>query len=129
MDQELIDIVEDAANELKTAVISKITSNLPPPDAESTLRGKAPKTLTLIDTGNLLGSVETRITVNTDDKVTAEAGIFDEEIAVYALANEYGTNTIPERSFLRSAYDENSDRLLSEMEQKVLDYLIDKFED
>ena len=41
--------------------------------------------------------------------IQADAGSDDEgnPIIVRAVANEFGTETIPERSFVRSAYDEN----------------------
>lgn len=32
-----------------------------------------------------------------------------EDIAIYAAKNEFGTDTIPQRSFMRSAFDENID--------------------
>lgn len=39
-----------------------------------------------------------------------------EQIATYAAANEFGTEEIPERSFMRSAFDENVSELQQEME-------------
>lgn len=39
-----------------------------------------------------------------------------EQIATYAAANEFGTEEIPERSFMRSAFDENVSELSQEME-------------
>lgn len=55
---------------------------------------------------------------------SAEIGIFenkkDEEgrtIAEYATHNEFGTKKIPERSFMRSAYDENINEIMRVIEK------------
>ncbi|MBR2880838.1 MAG: hypothetical protein IKB96_00535 [Prevotella sp.] len=40
-------------------------------------------------------------------------GIDDPNVAWYAAINEFGTDTIPQRSFLRSTFDENQDNVIS----------------
>lgn len=47
--------------------------------------------------------------VETYSNAVARVGIFDQDIAEYAAANEYGTSTIPERSFIRSTLDAHQD--------------------
>lgn len=42
-----------------------------------------------------------------EDKAAVPHGEGPETVGEVALANEFGTDTIPERSFLRSAFDEN----------------------
>jgi hypothetical protein len=146
-DKEILDIAERAATKLRNAIIIKIGSNIPPPNAPSTLEAKKPKNKTLFDSGHLLGSIETKVMLHTDDQINIEVGVFDPETAVYALANEYGADIprrhdnrtmesgvaegnvnegtfhLPERSFLRSSYDENVDRIMAEMQDEILDYL------
>jgi hypothetical protein len=122
MDSNIVTMVEDATIDLRNEIVKKINSNIPPPNAESTLAKKKPKTHTLVDTGVMINSVEWKVT-DTGDNIIAEAGIFDENVAEYALANEYGTPTIPARSFLRTSWDESKDRILSDLENNVLDYL------
>ena len=41
-------------------------------------------------------------------------GVFDEKVAEYALINEFGTERIPQRSFLRSTMDENQNAVITE---------------
>lgn len=40
-------------------------------------------------------------------------GIDDPDVAWYAAINEFGTDVIPQRSFLRSTFDENQDNVIS----------------
>lgn len=47
---------------------------------------------------------------------TQRAGV---SIAEYAAQNEFGTNTIPQRSFMRTAFDENIDRIDDFVEQQL----------
>lgn len=62
-------------------------------------------------------------------KITAElrrisqqklvVGIIDPTIAEYATYNEFGTKHIPERSFLRSTYDEQIGKWQKQLEQGI----------
>jgi len=126
MDKTFLHYVEDACNDLKTKIHEKIVSDIPPPNAESTLERKAPKTHTLIDTGELLGSITYKIS-NTEDTIIGEVGIFEEKLLERALANEYGTDRIPARSFLRSTYDENIDKILNKLQENFLKEVDDKW--
>ena len=47
------------------------------------------------------------------EDVEVEVGIFDGEIAEYAAANEFGTDTIPPRPFMSTAADENREKYSS----------------
>ncbi len=42
---------------------------------------------------------------------------------IIAASNEFGTNTSPERSYLRSTVEENRNRYLDELEQAVIDLI------
>jgi hypothetical protein len=126
MDKIFLQCVEEACNDLKTKIHEKIVSDIPPPNAESTLRRKAPKTQTLVNTGELLGSITYRIS-DMGDTVIGEVGVFKEKLVKRALANEYGTDRIPARSFLRSTYDENIDRILNKLQEDFLKKVDDKW--
>lgn len=52
--------------------------------------------------------------------IRAEEG---SELVTYAAANEFGTDTIPERSYLRSTIDENRDRYFSEAGKAIRDHV------
>lgn len=43
---------------------------------------------------------------------SVEIGIFSADVATYAAANEFGTSKIPERSFIRSTFDEQRPALI-----------------
>lgn len=42
-----------------------------------------------------------------------------QQIAEYAACNEYGTDSIPERSFMRSSFDENLSKIKADMDQQA----------
>lgn len=45
------------------------------------------------------------------EQASVMVGVHDGEVAEYAAYNEFGTKNIPERSFMRSAFDENLSKL------------------
>lgn len=49
-----------------------------------------------------------------------DVGFFAEKIATYAAANEFGTATIPERSFIRSTFDEETPKLQAMLDAAVI---------
>ncbi len=157
MDEEIKDAVLNAAMDLRNEIIKKINSNIPPPNAPSTIARKSksdngmgePKTLQ--DTGNMWTSINddgVRELDNDEGKFSVGVGIFDEGVAQYAIANEYGSVrtvttknkdnidemhqgysviVIPERSFMRSAYDENIDEIMKDLEAEIGDIFSRKF--
>ncbi|HOL44375.1 MAG TPA: hypothetical protein PK659_09005 [Methanothrix sp.] len=124
MDDELAEIILNAAMDLRNEIVKKINSNIPPPNKPSTIKQKG-SSKTLVDTGNMINSVDMQLIKSGADDIEVAVGIFDPGVAIYALANEYGTDTIPSRSFMRSAYDENIDRILDQMASEV-SYIISK---
>lgn len=91
---------------------------IPPPLKQKTIDNKG-SSKTLIDDGWLLGAISEEIKITQEgDKIRAEFGIFDPEIARYAAVHEYGYppvgedtlegsegQRVPTRSFLRRAWD------------------------
>ncbi|OPY54712.1 MAG: hypothetical protein A4E48_00291 [Methanosaeta sp. PtaU1.Bin060] len=110
---------------LENAIKQKIQSNVPPPNAPSTIARKGHSN-TLIDTGEMLESV-THMQAEEGGALTGEVGIFDEQNAKKALWNEYGTDRIPARPFMRPAIDENMDRIAQEMAEEIFDQIAKEF--
>jgi hypothetical protein len=125
MDTEIIDALQAGAVDLKERVVGKIVRGVPPPNAESTSSNKG-HGHTLMETGEMMAAVTWQISGDVD-KARAEVGIFDPEIAERALINEFGSVVLPDhppqRSFLRSTFDENVDRILKNISNSVLDHL------
>ncbi len=141
--------VKKVANSLRNDIIEKINSNIPPPNAPSTIKAKG-SSHTLIDTGEMRRSIDFRVIGESDEMSEVSIGIFEEDIARYAIANEFGSSrtvttknkdntdemhqgysqiVIPERSFMRSAYDQNIDALMDDLSAKIGDIVSKKFLD
>ncbi len=124
MEPEFLAILERGAIDLEGKIKEKILSSVPPENAPSTIARKG-SSITLIDTGEMLNSVTHRLMESGNE---FEVGIFDEVVLERAMANEFGTPHVPERSFLRSTYDEEINRINREMADEITDLLIKKLE-
>ena len=123
---DMLEMANDVGMKIENAIRLKILSNIPPPNAASTIKAKR-SSHTLIDTGEMLESVSHEVEFPDPELLTIKAGIFEEGIAEYACYNEYGTNDIPTRSFIRSTYDEIFDsQLMPEIADKLFDITKDK---
>lgn len=123
---DLLELADSIGMKLENSIRIKILSNIPPPNASSTTKSKG-SSHTLIDTGEMLESVSHEVDFSNPELLTIKAGIFEEGIAEYACYNEYGTNNIPTRSFIRSTYDEIFDaELMPEIADKLFDITKDK---
>jgi len=123
---DMLEMANDVGMKIENAIRIKILSNVPPPNAASTIKAKG-SSHTLIDTGEMLESVSHEVDFSNPELLTIKAGIFEEGIAEYACYNEYGTNDIPTRSFIRSTYDEIFDsQLMPEIADKLFDITKDK---
>ena len=123
---DMLEMANDIGMKIENAIRLKILSNIPPPNAASTIKTKG-SSHTLIDTGEMLESVSHEVEFPDPELLTIKAGIFEEGIAEYACYNEYGTNDIPTRSFIRSTYDEIFDsQLMPEIADKLFDITKDK---
>ena len=118
-------MIEKAVTELHSKVVGKVLSSVPPPNAPATVASKG-SSKTLIDTGNLLSKVGMRVK-REGNRVIGEVGIFDPDTAEYASYNEFGTRNIPARSFLRSTWDEEIDKIVDDLEDDVFNNIISKF--
>lgn len=102
---------------IENAIVAKILSNTPPPNAPATIRKKK-SSKTLIDTGEMLGHVMHR-QIEAGDILVGEVGIFDDEVAKRASYNEHGTDRIPARPTLRPAVDETLSQAQDEMAEEI----------
>lgn len=139
MDEEVKTVVKKAGVNLRNEIVKKIHSNIPPPNAPSTIKAKK-SSKTLIDTGEMWRSVDTQVIQEDESTIDVASGIFEPEIVKYAIANEYGSVrtvttknkdnkdemhqgfsviVIPERSFMRSAYDQNIEDLINSMSEEI----------
>ena len=139
MDEEVKTVVKKAGVNLRNEIVKKIHSNIPPPNAPSTIKAKK-SSKTLIDTGEMWRSVDTQVIQEDESTIDVASGIFESEIVKYAIANEYGSVrtvttknkdnkdemhqgfsviVIPERSFMRSAYDQNIEDLINSMSEEI----------
>ena len=156
----MINIIQpysNALNKLKNAAVTKVLSNVPPPNAKTTADRKG-SDKTLVDSGEMYGAIDYRIKAD-EGMLKGEVGIFEEEIAKRAAANEFGvawedrpgkgrrkreeyygaeptevSSTaenrawfIPPRPFLRPSFDENVDRVAEEMAEEIFKQIEDQW--
>lgn len=62
-----------------------------------------------------------------DGALKGEIGIFDEQNAKKAIWNEYGTDRIPARPFMRPAIDAAVDRVTKELAEEIFDQIAKEF--
>lgn len=145
VDQEIEDVMYNAGMDLRNKIVDKINSNVPPPNAESTVRHKKGSTHTLVDSGHMMDSVDVRRMGSEGSAADIAVGIFDEGVAKYAIANEFGSSRmvttsstsemhqgysmiiIPERSFMRTAYDENIGEILDKAGKGIGEIMSKRF--
>jgi hypothetical protein len=64
----------------------------------------------------LAGAQSVDVVIGIQSQSVNEDGL---DIATYGIANEFGDNKIPERSFMRSAWDENLSRITDNMQENL----------
>lgn len=72
----------------------------------------------VIDTDRGFDELVKQLADLSKDDLSVEVGIFEEagpEIVTRAAANEFGTATIPERSFMRSTIDEGKSKIADDL--------------
>jgi hypothetical protein len=105
------------------AIIAKIDSGMPPPNAPSTVKRKG-HGRTLIDSGKMRSDLTARIERSTSGDLFAEIGFSDPHVDEYAKWVHDGTGKgIPPRPFLSEAVDENEQRILEELENDCLEII------
>lgn len=136
MTDEVHEIVKDIGLKLRDRIVEKVYAGngVPPPNALSTVKKKH-ASHTLIDSTHMVSVIDVR-DVQMGDEGIVEVGIFEPETAKYAAANEFGAKVpkkdggsiiIPERSFMRSTYDESIDALMADAQVKFDNYITRKW--
>ena len=122
MAKVVVQTVEMVCEDLEGCIRAKIDNGDPnwPPLKPATVayKKRIKKEKPLIITGQMRGAVTHKVTVS-GRTVSGEVGIWDQAVLEYAPSHEFGTKdgTIPERSFLRSTYDEEIDRLEKDVDE------------
>jgi len=126
MVEKLLNVADNIGVQIENAIRQKILSNIPPPNSLATVRAKG-SSHTLIDSGTMLDTISSKVESN-ENIISITVGLLEEDnIAEYACYNEYGTNHIPERSFIRSTYDEIFDsKLMPEIADNMQNLALDK---
>lgn len=108
LDKNITNNVEKAGVFLEGKMTEKITSGLRPALKKETIARKGSST-PLIDTGELLGQIDHRMS----GKDEVEVGVFGSKAKI-AVHHEFGAPKagIPERSFLRSTFNEQKPKLV-----------------
>ena len=110
--------MERAMQKIEAAIVQKILSGVPPPNAASTIKKKG-SSKTLVDSGDMYKHVTYKVT-GEGCHLVGEVGIFVEAIALYAYWNEFGTRTgIPARPFLWPAFDATAPQAAEEMADDI----------
>jgi hypothetical protein len=134
---------ERALNKIEAAIVEKILSNVPPPNAESTIKTKK-SSKTLVDSGEMVGHVTHRQTIVKGD-ILGEVGIFNEELEKRAAINEEGVTWghrprpradaenreeeesrewfIPPRPTLKPAFDKTAPKAAEEMAEEIFEQI------
>jgi hypothetical protein len=116
-----------ALNKLQNAMVAEVMSNIPPPNAPSTIAQKH-SSHTLIDSGEMLGHITYKQTEE-EGLLHGEVGLFEEELAKRGAINEYGSGDghIPARPWQRPAIDKSQDKIASEMAAEIFDQISKEF--
>ena len=103
IEDDIKDRLEQAGEFLAGKMVDKITSGISPPLKPATIKAKGSST-PLIDTAEMIENITHKL--DGDDAV--EVGVFGEP-AFRATVHEFGapSRNIPERSFVRSSFNEN----------------------
>lgn len=138
---EMVKNLKTAADIIHKEAIRLVQEGaIPPPLKQKTIDNKG-SSKTLIDEGWLLGAISEEIKVTQEgDKLRAEFGIFDPDIAKIAAVHEYGYppvgednlegsegQRVPTRSFLRRAWDNKIDEAEAVLGASVGDSLARTF--
>lgn len=91
---------------LEGMMVERIESNIPPPNAKSTIKQKG-SSLALVASSDMINAIETQVR----DENTVDVGIWG-DLATRAVINEFGAPRagIPERSFMRSTINNSDNR-------------------
>lgn len=131
---DLVQILDKYAERYENVVIARVKAgDIPPPLRRATIQAKG-SSKTLIDKGNLLGSI-TRKPYVQGSTLGVKVGIFNETVLRYAVVHEFGypandmttsydyLQIIPTRSFMRAPFDEHHEAIFKDMDEELVNAL------
>ena len=111
--------IEKSADYLKNKMTQKVESNIPPALSPITI-AKKKSSLALVDTGEMYSQIDADV-----QKYSAKVGVIGSKAEI-AKVHEFGypPKNIPERSFIRSTFNEEKSKLekiiASEIKKKIV---------
>lgn len=109
LDDELVDGlsngIDKSARYLTNQMVRKVETNIPPPLQPETIRRKG-SSVALYDTGEMFSQIDADI-----EKLSAKVGVIGSKASI-AAHHEFGTVNIPERSFIRSTFNEQKGKVV-----------------
>lgn len=123
---DLVNAMVEAATIIHEEAIKRILDGIPPPLTPKRIKEKG-SSKPLIHEGWLLGALTEGFRVTEEgNSIKIEIGIFDEAVAKYAAVHEFGTIHVPQRAFLRPAFDSKIDDALKILEERGIEIIINK---
>lgn len=108
--------IDKSARYLTNQIVRKVETNIPPPLSPETIKRKG-SSVALYDTGEMFSQIDADI-----GKLSAKVGIIGSKASIAAY-HEFGTVNIPERSFIRSTFNEEKGKVVkiiaTEIEKKI----------
>ena len=111
--------IETAADYFKNKIVQKVETNIPPALQPATIARKG-SSIALFDTGEMYGQIDADI-----QDYSANVGVIGSKAQI-AAHHEFGAPAagIPERSFIRSTFNEEKDKLetiiAGEIKKKII---------
>lgn len=120
LDENLVDGlsngIDKSARYLTNQIVRKVETNIPPPLSPETILRKG-SSVALYDTGEMFSQIDADI-----EKLSAKVGVIGSKASI-AAHHEFGTVGIPERSFIRSTFNEEKGKIgniiAAEIEEKI----------
>ncbi|MCJ7694313.1 MAG: hypothetical protein MUO40_02705 [Anaerolineaceae bacterium] len=123
LDDDLLDGlsngIETAADYFKNKIVQKVETNIPPALQPATIQRKG-SSVALFDTGEMFGQIDADI-----QEYSANVGVIGSKAQI-AAHHEFGAPAagIPERSFIRSTFNEEKGKLetiiAGEIKRKII---------
>lgn len=108
--------IDKSARYLTNQIVRKVETNIPPPLQPETIRRKR-SSMALYHKGELYSQIDADI-----EKLSAKVGVIGSKAPI-AAHHEFGTGNIPERSFIRSTFNEEKGKVVKiiagEIEKKI----------
>lgn len=106
--------IDKAARYLTNQIVRKVETNIPPALSPATIAQKG-SSMALYDTGEMFSQIDHNI-----HKTYAKVGVIGSKAGI-AAHHEFGTVGIPERSFIRSTFNEERGKIVKIVADNIED--------